>query len=69
MVTISPTENSDVTFFNKNTFDVADALLDVNPETFTGGGASDFLVHDVKKNKVIRNKINLTNFMRDIIKK
>jgi hypothetical protein len=38
MVTIFPTENSDVTLFNKNTFDVADALLDVYPETFTRGG-------------------------------
>ena len=60
MVTIFPTENSDVTLFNKNTFDVADALLDVYPETFTGdgGGASDLLAHDVKKNKAIRNKVN-----------
>ena len=30
-------ENSDVTSFNTNKFDVADALLDVYPETFTTG--------------------------------
>ena len=49
-VTISPAQNSDVTPFNTNTFDVADALLDVYPETFTtgldvslgGGGGSGF---------------------------
>ena len=35
------------------------------------GGVSNagFLAHDVKKNKVIRNKVNLTNFIRSIIKK
>ena len=69
-----------VTSFNTNTFDVADAECDVYPETFTtgldlslgggGGGANAvFLAHDVKKNKVIRNKVNLTNFIRSIIKK
>jgi len=69
-VTISPLENSDVTSFNTNTFDVADAECDVYPETFTTGldvsllgggsdggstGGATFVAHDVKKNKVIRN--------------
>ena len=67
-----------VTSFNTNTFDVADAECDVYPETFTtgldvslggGGGFRTPTAHDVKKNKVIRNKVNLTNFIRSIIKK
>ena len=55
MVTIFPTENSDVTLFNKNTFDVADALLDVYPDVSLGGGGGfrTPTAHDVKKNKAI----------------
>ena len=33
------------------------------------GGGTLLVPHDVKKNKVIRNKVNLTNFIRSIIKK
>ena len=33
------------------------------------GGGTLIVPHDVKKNKVIRNKVNLTNFIRSIIKK
>ena len=69
-----------VTSFNTKTFDVAGAECDVYPETFTtgldvslggGGGGSNagFTAHDIKKNKVTRNKVNLTNFIRSIIKK
>ena len=74
-VTISPAQNSDITPFNTNTFDVGDALLDVYPNGLMIGGpggstgGATFVAHDVKKNKVIRNKVNLTNFIRSIIKK
>jgi len=55
-VTISPTENSDVTSYNTNTFDVADALLDVYPE----GGGSRFPAHPDNAKQIT---INIIFFM------